>query len=169
MLIVTGGGTYPVTINTTYSYANGQQAIFYYSSGSGSMTFAPTGAGMKLGATRTLAVAGDKLTLRYDSTAGSWVEESFTSARQLIFSGSATYDAPSIAAGGTTTTTVTVTGASVGDYVRSPSFGVSLAGLMATAYVSSANTVTVVLYNPTAGAIDLASTTLSIEVMKKVP
>ena len=164
-----GSGSYPITVNTNYLYANGQLAIFYYRSGTGTLTFAPTGAGMKLGATRTLAVAGDKLTLRYDSTAGSWVEESFTSARQLIFSGSATYDAPSIATGGTTTTTVTVTGASVGDYVRSPSFGVSLAGLMATAYVSSANTVTVVLYNPTAGAIDLASTTLSIEVMKKVP
>lgn len=73
--------------------------------------------------------------------------------------GSATYDPPSIAAAGTTTTTVTVTGAALGDYAQA-SFSLTLAGLMMTAYVSSANTVTVVLFNPTGGAIDLASGTL---------
>ena len=80
--------------------------------------------------------------------------------------GSATYDAPSIAAAGTTTTTITVTGAALGDYAR-VSFGVSLAGLNATAYVSASNTVTVVLHNPTAGAIDLASTTIRARVSKQ--
>jgi hypothetical protein len=80
--------------------------------------------------------------------------------------GSATYDAPSIAIGGTTTTTITVTGAALGDFAR-VSFGVSLAGLTATAYVSASNTVTVVLHNPTAGAIDLASTTIRARVSKQ--
>ena len=73
--------------------------------------------------------------------------------------GSATYDPPNLLALGTTTTTVTVTGAALGDYATC-SFSLSSAGVMMTAYVSAANTVTVVLFNPTAGAIDLASGTL---------
>lgn len=77
--------------------------------------------------------------------------------------GSATYDAPSIAASGTTTTTVTVTGAALGDQAR-VTFGVDLGGLVMTAYVSAVDTVTVVLFNPTAGAIDLDSTTVTAEV-----
>jgi hypothetical protein len=76
-------------------------------------------------------------------------------------SGSATYDPPSIAASGTTTTTVTVTGLALGDAVVA-SFSLSLGGLMMTAYASSANTATVVLFNPTGGAIDLASGTLTV-------
>lgn len=81
--------------------------------------------------------------------------------------GKATYDAPSIAAAGTATTTITVTGAAVGDEAR-VTFGVSLGGLQASAYVSAANTVTVVLQNPTAGAIDLASTTIRATVWPRV-
>lgn len=75
--------------------------------------------------------------------------------------GSKTYDPGSIAAAGTTTTTVTVSGATLGDAFL-PSFSLSLAGLQMTAYVSAADTVTVVLFNPTAGAVDLASGTLTV-------
>jgi hypothetical protein len=57
-----------------------------------------------------------------------------------------------------------VTGAALGDFATC-SFGLTLAGLVATAYVSAADTVTVVLFNPTLGAIDLASTTLRVRVM----
>lgn len=72
-------------------------------------------------------------------------------------SGAAAYDPPSIAAGGTDTTTVTVTGATTGGNVPVVCVGinVSLQGMMLTGYVSAADTVTVVFYNPTAGAIDL--------------
>jgi len=80
------------------------------------------------------------------------------------FNGSATYDAPSIAGGGQTSTTVTVTGAAVGDLVTAVSFGVSTGGLIVTAQVTAANTVTVWLDNNTAGAIDLASTTVKVRV-----
>jgi hypothetical protein len=75
------------------------------------------------------------------------------------FVGKATYDAPSINAGASTSSTVTVTGAAVGNEVT-VTFSVSLAGLLLTSYVSSANTVTFVLYNPTGGAIDLGSATV---------
>jgi hypothetical protein len=46
--------------------------------------------------------------------------------------------------------------------------GVSEAGLVRRAYVSAANTVTIVTYNPTAGSVDLASTTLQFIVARAV-
>jgi hypothetical protein len=75
-----------------------------------------------------------------------------------------TWDPGSIAAGAVETTTVTVTGAALGDAVTAVSLGVSLAGMTLTGYVSAADTVTVVLKNETAGAVDLASSTLRAEV-----
>jgi len=48
------------------------------------------------------------------------------------------------------------------------SFGVSEAGLVKRAYVSAANTVTIVTYNPTAGSVNLASTTLNLIVARAV-
>lgn len=79
--------------------------------------------------------------------------------------GSATYNAPNILASGTTTTTVTVTGAAAGDFAL-VSLGVDLVGLVVTAY-ATANTVTAVLFNPTGGAIDLAETTIRVWVVKR--
>lgn len=79
---------------------------------------------------------------------------------QAKLSGEMTYDPPNLAAAGTTTRTVTVTGATLG-WDASASFSLDLQGLMMTAYVSAASTVTVVLYNPTAGAVDLNSGTLT--------
>ncbi len=76
-------------------------------------------------------------------------------------SGSKTYDPPSVASLGTATTTVTVAGAALGDQFVA-SFSLSLGGLMLTAYVSAADTVTTVLFNPTAAAVDLASGTLTV-------
>lgn len=74
--------------------------------------------------------------------------------------GSKTFNPPSIAGSGVTTTTVTVTGAALGQKADA-SFSLDVTGLMLDAEVTSANTVTVSLFNPTAGAIDLASGTLS--------
>lgn len=79
--------------------------------------------------------------------------------------GSATYDPPIVAPAVSATTTVTVTGAALGDFAEA-SFSLSLAGLVMTAYVSATNTVTAVLFNPTAGAIDLASGTIRVRVRK---
>ncbi|RWP19270.1 MAG: hypothetical protein EOR00_09185 [Mesorhizobium sp.] len=84
---------------------------------------------------------------------------------QALLAGSATYDAPSIAAGAEVTTTVTVTGAAVGDVVVGMSHGVDQAGLTIDGYVSAANTVTAVVRNGTAGAVDLASATLRAAVL----
>lgn len=77
--------------------------------------------------------------------------------------GSKTFDAPSIAAGASTTTTVTVTGATLGQYATA-SFSLSVAGLVVTAYVSATDTVTVVFANLTGAPVDLASGTLTVRV-----
>lgn len=69
-------------------------------------------------------------------------------------SGTATYDPPSIAPGDVDVTTVTVTGALLGQQAAA-AFSLDLAGLYLTASVTAADTVTVTFVNPTAGAIDL--------------
>jgi len=92
---------------------------------------------------------------------GTWVEFG-----NLKLQGSTTWDAPSVASGAQTTTTVTVTGAALGDLCL-VSFSLDLQGMQLTSYVSSANTATVVLRNGTAGAIDLASGTLRVRVFKQ--
>jgi hypothetical protein len=63
---------------------------------------------------------------------------------------------------------VAVPGVALGDMVLGFSHGVSEAGLVKRAYVSAANVVTIVTYNPTAGSVDLASTTLNLVIGRAV-
>ncbi|WP_347271616.1 hypothetical protein [Rhizorhabdus histidinilytica] len=80
--------------------------------------------------------------------------------------GSATYDPPSIADGDAASTTVTVTGAALGDFAE-VSLSVNNQGLIVGGRVTASNTVTVRYQNETGGAIDLASHTISVKVRKK--
>lgn len=82
-----------------------------------------------------------------------------------MLTGSAIYDPGSLADGAGATTTVAVTGAALGDYVALVSFGVDLAGITLTAYVSAANTVSVRFQNESGGVLDLASSTLRVAVV----
>lgn len=84
---------------------------------------------------------------------------------KAVYYGSAVYDPGNLTAGSSTSTTVTATGAAVGDRVITPSFSLSLGGLMTSGYVSAANTVTVTFFNPTGGAVNLASGTLRVKVV----
>jgi|SRR5882672_378955 len=77
----------------------------------------------------------------------------------------ATWDPASVPAGQSVTTTVTVAGAALGDKPDVWS-NISLSGCQLTGYVSAANTVTVVLANPTTAAVDLGSMTLSVLVSR---
>ena len=77
-------------------------------------------------------------------------------------------DAGAVAGGATDTDTVTVPGVALGDMVLGFGMTVSEAGLVKRAYVSAANTVTIVTYNPTAGSINLASTTLQLIIARAV-
>jgi len=79
-----------------------------------------------------------------------------------------TLDAGSVSAGATDTDTITVPGVALGDMVIGFSMGVSEAGLVKRAYVSAANTVTIVTYNPTAGSVNLASTTVHMTIGRSV-
>jgi hypothetical protein len=91
------------------------------------------------------------------------LQNSYPSAIDTLV-GSVTYDPPSIpslAAGSTSVTTVTVAGAVAGDAVR-VGFSNFDAGLQWTGQVSSADTVTVTVLNTTAGSINLSSGTLTV-------
>lgn len=78
---------------------------------------------------------------------------------------SATWDPGSVAAGASISTTVTVSGAALGDFVLT-SFSLDLQGMDIGGYVSATNTVTVILSNLTGAAIDLGSGTLAVLVLK---
>jgi hypothetical protein len=81
---------------------------------------------------------------------------------------SCTLDTASIGTLATTTDTVTVAGVALGDMVIGMSVGVSEAGLMRRAYVSAANTVTIVSVNPTGTSVNLDSTTLQLIIGRPV-
>jgi hypothetical protein len=82
----------------------------------------------------------------------------------------ATLDSASVATGaaGAGTDTVTVPGVVLGDIVLGMSVGVSEAGLVRRAYVSAANTVTIATNNLTGSAVDLASTTIDLIIVRPV-
>lgn len=77
----------------------------------------------------------------------------------------AAWDPGEIAVGASTSTTVTVSGASLGDFALR-SFNLDLQGLTLTADVISDNTVEVVLANLTGAAVNLGSGTLRVAVLK---
>jgi hypothetical protein len=82
-----------------------------------------------------------------------------------ILEASVIFDPPSLAAGEGVTTTVTVTGAALGDFSRA-SFGVDLQSVTLTAWVAAADTVSVRFQNSTTGSVDLGSGTLRVRVEK---
>lgn len=63
----------------------------------------------------------------------------------------------SIAAGAVGTATLTISGADTGDLVFISSRAIATGLVVIEAYVSAANTVTIGLYNPTAGGVDDAA------------
>lgn len=103
-------------------------------------------------------------TLRWKATAPTGDQDGLPVGTNLQVSG--TYDAPSLADGVGTTTTIACAGAALGDFV-SVSFGVDLAGILVTAYVSAANVVSIRLQNESGGTVDLASTTIRVRVSKQ--
>jgi hypothetical protein len=82
-----------------------------------------------------------------------------------FLAGSKTVLWPALAAGASSTTTITVTGAAVGDYVQA-TMAVDLQGLMMSAYVGAANIITIVLSNPTTAAASLPSGTLTARIIR---
>jgi hypothetical protein len=89
-----------------------------------------------------------------------------TTFKDKFLSDTATLDFPSIAAGASQTLTVTVNGAATGDAVIATPPATLPNGLVPIAYVSSADTVTIRLNNVTASAIDPASASWQVNVIK---
>lgn len=81
--------------------------------------------------------------------------------------GSKTWDPPSLTTFTETSTTVTVTGAAVGDIAACGHTMITADLQQLNCYVSVADTVRVVLRNISGGTVDAASGTLNAEVMKK--
>jgi hypothetical protein len=77
-----------------------------------------------------------------------------------------TWDPPSVGAAASTTTTVTVPGAMIGDPVVVAHGGAVIgAGVTLTGEVTAVDTVTVTLTNNSASAVDRASATLKVSVL----
>ena len=81
---------------------------------------------------------------------------------------SATLNADDLADGAGDTDTVAVPGVALGDMVLSASLAVDVAGLIVTAYVSAANTVSIRFQNETGGSVNLASATLRMVVARSL-
>lgn len=80
--------------------------------------------------------------------------------------GSATFNPGSLADGAGETTTVTVTGAALGDFAEW-SFSNNVSGISVTAWVSATDTVSVRFQNESGGTLDLSSGTLRVRVRKR--
>ena len=97
-----------------------------------------------------------------NATSSGWVAHGNT----VSLSGSVTWDIPNLASLANSSTTITVTGAVVGDMVvvspAMPSAGVVVAG-----DVTSADTVTIRGHNASGGAVDPPSTTYRVKVIRQ--
>lgn len=91
------------------------------------------------------------------------INTTLSTAFPVPLSGSATWDPSSLTTLTQTSTTITVSGAALGNRVM-VSFSLDLQGQTLTAYCSAANTITVVLFNSTSGTLNLASGTLQVRV-----
>jgi len=102
-----------------------------------------------------------------DGALNDWLQKLYVSLNRDNFSGSATWDAASIADGDEEAKDVTVTGAALGDFAIA-SLSIDIADLVLDAQVTAANVVTCVLANNTGDAVDLASATVYVRVFKRV-
>ena len=94
--------------------------------------------------------------------------EQFQGVFDKVYEVRATMDIGDLADGAGETNTIAVPGVALGDIVLGVSLGVDVAGMQVTAYVSAANTVTVVFNNITAGTVNLAETSIKLMVGRPV-
>jgi len=88
--------------------------------------------------------------------------EQFQGVFEKVYEVRALINADSLSTGTNDVDTIAVPGVALGDMVLGCSLGVDVAGMQATAYVSAADTVTIVFNNITAGTVNLAETTIKL-------
>lgn len=96
-----------------------------------------------------------------------WIYRMWEKINEDHLYGSATWDAAEIAVGAMEAKNVTVTGAILGDHAVA-SLSIDLTDLTLDAQVTAADTVTCVLSNNTAAAVNLGSATVYVRVFRKV-
>lgn len=121
----------------------------------GSVDFAAMVESFGAGATPDVEAAADLLIAYRPGDGFTYAVSPFTG------TGSATYDPTSLADGAGVTTTVTCTGAALGNFSEG-SFDNDLQGVTFTTWVSSANTVSARFQNETGAPVDLASGTIRV-------
>jgi hypothetical protein len=97
-------------------------------------------------------------------TPGTWL--TFGPIGAAVNSSTATFDPPNLAPGASTSTTITIRGAAVGDATACGFSSVKSGNWQMSAYVGAANTVTFVLTNQTGGAADLPPGTVKVQILK---
>ncbi|MCC7427217.1 MAG: hypothetical protein IT557_09945 [Alphaproteobacteria bacterium] len=123
-------------------------------------------------AARIERISGTTLTLSANATATvssaatSFVAPVFAEWGDLVLQSAVTYNPPAIGSGGSVITTVTVTGAALGDYADA-SFSLDVGFVILSAHVTAANTVSVTFTNLGGTTADLASGTLRVRVRKQ--
>jgi len=122
--------------------------------------------------------AADTVEIRFQNETGNTIDLSSTTSRfvvipkaamskafgGLVKQGAATWDVASLSDGVGETTTVTVPGASLGDFALA-SFSLDLQDMVMTAWVSAADTVSVRIQNESAGTKNLDSGTVRVAVI----
>lgn len=95
----------------------------------------------------------------------SFNRQQFQSVFDVVASVTKTVDPASLADAAGASTDVTVTGAALGDFVLLGP-GVDVADVTVSAFVTAANTVTIRVQNESGGAVNLASSTWNIMVLR---
>lgn len=121
--------------------------------------------------TRSLCVSVSSVTLssntigpnRFESNGGTLTTE-YSGIFPSVLNKEVAYDAPPLADGEGTTTTVTCTGARLGDFAEASFSSGTLGGAIVAAWVSASDTVSIRLQNETGGAIDLSNQSLRVRV-----
>lgn len=116
--------------------------------------------------------AGDTLDVGVYTGSGTVDQDCYIEAIQVevlgdILVGSATFNPSDLADGAGETTTVTVTGAALGDFVDAVSFSLDTQGIMLNGWVSAADTVSVRFQNESGGQLNIGSGTLRAMVRRR--
>lgn len=85
---------------------------------------------------------------------------------QVLTATKSAYDAGSIATDAVATTTLTITGAAVGDVVAFGVSGTVPTGILIRVQITATNTATITLQNVTAGSIDPGALDIKVKVIK---